>query len=560
MFLDGNGHLCYNVRKEGVKIARKRDDIMHFFRYFGRFSIFALVAVAPGLALAASSDGSTVTSKLYVDAKLGLKQDASTAVTHTANTKVGSATQPVYVDTDGTVKATTYTLGKSVPSDAKFTDTTYDAMSSSELTTGTSTTGRLVTPKLLHDELAAKQGTDTAVTHTADTAVGGTTTPVYIASDGKATALSYTIAKSVPADAKFTDTTYDAMSSSELTTGTSTTGRLVTPKLLHDELAAKQGTDTAVTHTASTAVGSGTNGVYVDANGVVTAMTYSLNKTVPADAKFTDTTYTADETTIAKSSGNQFSAKTGSVTSTATTLTTGKQVYDYAAPKTTAVTHTASTAVGSGTNGVYVDANGVVTAMTYSLNKTVPADAKFTDTTYDAMSSSELTTGTSTTGRLITPKLLHDELAAKQGTDTAVTHTAGTAVGGTTTPVYIASDGTATALSYTIAKSVPADAKFTDTTYSADDVTIAKSSGNQFSAKTGTVTSSATTLTTGTQVYNFAQAKPSSVAEGKVLTYTGSNANSNVSAAFVKVPVASGDPNAASNPATPSTFASIWVE
>ncbi len=108
------------------KIARKRDDIMHFVRHFGAFSIFALMAAAPGLAVAAgSSDGSTVTSKLYVDNKLSTKQDASTAVKHTANTKVGSATQPVYVDTDGTAKATTYSLNKTVPSDAKFTDTTY---------------------------------------------------------------------------------------------------------------------------------------------------------------------------------------------------------------------------------------------------------------------------------------------------------------------------------------------------------------------------------------------------------------------------------------------------
>ena len=37
-------------------------------------------------------------------------------------------------------------------------------------------------------------------------AIGGTTTPIYVASDGVITALSYTIAKSVPSDAKFTDT------------------------------------------------------------------------------------------------------------------------------------------------------------------------------------------------------------------------------------------------------------------------------------------------------------------------------------------------------------------
>lgn len=42
------------------------------------------------------------------------------------NTDAGSATQPVYFS-GGKPVATTYTLGKSVPSDAKFTDTTYGA-------------------------------------------------------------------------------------------------------------------------------------------------------------------------------------------------------------------------------------------------------------------------------------------------------------------------------------------------------------------------------------------------------------------------------------------------
>ena len=37
----------------------------------------------------------------------------------------GGATQPVYFGSDGKPKATTYTLGASVPANAKFTDTTY---------------------------------------------------------------------------------------------------------------------------------------------------------------------------------------------------------------------------------------------------------------------------------------------------------------------------------------------------------------------------------------------------------------------------------------------------
>lgn len=51
--------------------------------------------------------------------------------------------------------------------------------------------------------------------------------------------------------------------------------------------------------------------------------------------------------------------------------------------KTTAVTHSANTAVGSATKPVYVAANGVATAISHSINSDVPANAKFTDTTYN---------------------------------------------------------------------------------------------------------------------------------------------------------------------------------
>ena len=46
------------------------------------------------------------------------------------DSSAGSATQPIYFS-DGKPVATTYTLGKSVPSDAKFTDTTYSAATTS---------------------------------------------------------------------------------------------------------------------------------------------------------------------------------------------------------------------------------------------------------------------------------------------------------------------------------------------------------------------------------------------------------------------------------------------
>ena len=57
----------------------------------------------------------------------------------------GSATQPVYINSSGKPTATTYTLGKSVPSDAKFTDTV-------------TTVNDTLTSNSASEALSAKQG------------------------------------------------------------------------------------------------------------------------------------------------------------------------------------------------------------------------------------------------------------------------------------------------------------------------------------------------------------------------------------------------------------------
>lgn len=57
-------------------------------------------------------------------------------------------------------------------------------------------------------DISSKQDKSTAVTHSANTAVGSTTKPVYVASNGVATPISHSINSDVPENAKFTDTTY----------------------------------------------------------------------------------------------------------------------------------------------------------------------------------------------------------------------------------------------------------------------------------------------------------------------------------------------------------------
>lgn len=84
-----------------------------------------------------------------------------------------------------------------------------------------------------------------------------------------------------------------------------------------------------------------------------------------------------------------------------------------------------------------------------------------------------------------------------------------------------------------------------------DTHTVAVAQGSANEGKTLVVNSS------GNLVLGDKQTAPSSgVAEGKVLTYTGNNVNTNVSAAYIKVPVATGNPN--SN--TPTGFAEIWIQ
>ena len=70
-----------------------------------------------------------VTATTFVGALSGNATTATTA-SKLGTTTVGSATQPIYLN-GGTPTACTYTLGKSVPSDAVFTDTTYSVATGS---------------------------------------------------------------------------------------------------------------------------------------------------------------------------------------------------------------------------------------------------------------------------------------------------------------------------------------------------------------------------------------------------------------------------------------------
>ena len=161
--------------------------------------------------------------------------------------------------------------------------------------------------------------------------MGDTTIPVYIASDGTATALSYSLAKSVPANAIFTDTTYSTFGGAD-GTNPGSIGLVVAPNATDNEKFLKgNGTwDTvsvAVTTTdsviqgstdalssggaytnlvrrlsSSVATGSASQGVYIDENGQVqtcdaVSSSYSASGTVPING-------TALASALASSVGN----------------------------------------------------------------------------------------------------------------------------------------------------------------------------------------------------------------------------------------------------------------
>jgi len=74
------------------------------------------------------------------------------------------------------------------------------------------------------DRVSTKNAWREVVTITPGTAVGNTNKPVYINATGQATAISYTIDKSVPSNAVFTDTNNAATHTVKTTTKYYVTG------------------------------------------------------------------------------------------------------------------------------------------------------------------------------------------------------------------------------------------------------------------------------------------------------------------------------------------------
>lgn len=146
-----------------------------------------------------------------------------------ANTaKVGDTNKPVYFTANGVPAAISYTIGKSVPSNAVFTDTDTKVTSVDNHYTPTADSASELT--------AAISGTAGAyVVNTQYTVLTGIKAQRDAA--GHITGLTYT-AQNV----KDTNTTYSAGTAAQLSAGTDTSNRLWQAKILHDYI------DTAVSN------------------------------------------------------------------------------------------------------------------------------------------------------------------------------------------------------------------------------------------------------------------------------------------------------------------------
>ena len=252
----------------------------------------------------------------------------------------------------------------------------------------------------------------------------------------------------------------------------------------------------------NTDAGSTANPVYFK-NGIPVACTYSLNSTVPSDAVFTDTTYIIEsgdsngQIKVTPSVGDPYNVSVKGLGSAAYTdksdYATAEHIHKYAGSDSVGGAATSAnklnTDAGSDVTPIYFS-NGIPVACTYSLNKTVPSNALFTDakvkqtaTTTDAdyeilfSSTADNTTRTEgtrknsnltfnpSTGVLTATKFVGTLSGNATTATTANKLSNTTAIGSSIKPVYFSADGIPVAIDHSIETSVPSNAVFTDTTY-----------------------------------------------------------------------------------------------
>ena len=315
-------------------------------------------------------------------------------------TSAGNVTQPVYFE-DGVPKATTHTLGKSVPSDAVFTDTTYSVMSGATSTTA-GKSGLVPAPsagdttKVLHGDGSWKeavgfdgyweagetvevgdirylQGRDNAgyILQCIEAGVTGTTEPTFTEDDIESGSVS--------------SATGGGSASLMIGATSSTAGRagLVPAPDAGEQTSFLRGdgtwqvpTDTKYTHPTHTAKSSGLYKVTVDDKGHVTAATAVAKSDITAlGIPAQDTTYTLPDATSSVKGG----VKVGSnITVSSGTISLTKDNV------TTALGYTPPQSAG----GVSLSSNVTVTAGNSYTLSTLYSSSHTSASGYDSMTAS----------------------------------------------------------------------------------------------------------------------------------------------------------------------------
>ena len=273
-------------------------------------------------------------------------------------TSKGSSTQPVYFDADGVATAISYTIAKSVPSDAKFSDTIYTAGTglslsgtqfkhSNSVTAGTAGTNAatsgstLAVPYVTYDAQGHITATGTH-THTINGFV-----PTSRTVNSKALSANITLSASDVGALPDTTTIPTITDTYSSTSSNGMSGKAVASALGSYELKSNV-----------TSKGSSTQPVYFDANGVATAISYTIAKSVPSNAVFTDTnnavTNTLNTTTKAYITG-----------STNAATNTGGQIFDSGVYLTTTAGKLNANAVSLGTENVTMQYNSTTKSVDF---------------------------------------------------------------------------------------------------------------------------------------------------------------------------------------------------
>jgi len=301
---------------------------------------------------------------LWSNIKSVLKTYFDTLYSAKATSK-GSATKGVYFDSNGAVKEMTYSVSKSVPSDAVFTDTKNTAGS-------TDSSSKLFL-------IGATSQAANPQTYSQDTAYVGTDGCLYSNSTKVLTAHQDISGKADKVSSATNGNFAGLDSNGNLTDSGKKAGDFLTS---HQTIKQDGVTGATVNRfgTCSTAAGTAAKTVSI------TTGTFALEAGARVSVKFSNANTAGTPTLNVNSKGAKNIYHKGSQITTGDNKALLAGVCDFIYDGTQwhlvgnyIDNNTTYASKGSATKGVYFDSNGAAQEMTYSVSKNVPSNAVFTD-------------------------------------------------------------------------------------------------------------------------------------------------------------------------------------